>query len=151
ALPICHSSFIGAGAYTAGFMATIWFTNPWYSSPAAVVIVVAFSSIVGFPTLRSRGPYFASAMSSASAISQRSCSIFWEQTGGEEGSYGLEPSMRNPLHYYWLVSAILVVTVIVSVLSAQSHWGSSSRAIRGDEATCQAAGINVTFYKIASS
>ncbi|WP_438590768.1 ABC transporter permease subunit, partial [Escherichia fergusonii] len=39
---------------------------------------------------------------------------------------------------------------IVLVLLAQSHWGLLLRAIRGDEATCQAAGINVTFYKIAS-
>lgn len=145
-----HSLFIGAGAYTSGFMATIWFTNPWYSLPAAVVIAVIFSLIVGFPTLRLRGPYFALAMLSASAILQRLCLIFWEQTGGEEGLYGLEPLIRNPLHYYWFVLAVLVVTVIVLVLLAQSHWGLLLRAIRGDEATCQAAGINVTFYKIAS-
>jgi branched-chain amino acid transport system permease protein len=145
-----HSLFIGAGAYTAGFLATIWFTNPWYSLPAAVVIAVAFSLIVGFPTLRLRGPYFALAMLSASAILQRLCLIFWEYTGGEEGLYGLEPLIRNPLHYYWFVLAILVVTVIVLTLLAQSHWGLLLRAIRGDEATCQAAGINVTFYKIAS-
>ncbi|TKT70008.1 branched-chain amino acid ABC transporter permease [Afipia massiliensis] len=145
-----HSLFIGAGAYTSGFMATIWFTNPWYSLPAAVVIAVIFSLIVGFPTLRLRGPYFALAMLSASAILQRLCLIFWEQTGGEEGLYGLDPLIRNPLHYYWFVLAVLVVTVIVLVLLAQSHWGLLLRAIRGDEATCQAAGINVTFYKIAS-
>jgi branched-chain amino acid transport system permease protein len=48
------------------------------------------------------------------------------------------------------VLAILVVTVIVLTLLAHSHWGLLLRAIRGDEATCQAAGINVTFYKIAS-
>jgi branched-chain amino acid transport system permease protein len=145
-----HSLFIGAGAYTAGFLATIWFANPWYSLPAAVVIAVAFSLIVGFPTLRLRGPYFALAMLSASAILQRLCLIFWEYTGGEEGLYGLEPLMKNPLQYYWFVLAILVVTVIVLTLLAQSHWGLLLRAIRGDEATCQAAGINVTFYKIAS-
>ena len=33
---------------------------------------------------------------------------------------------------------------------ANSPWGTILRAIRGDEASCQAAGINVTFYKIAS-
>jgi len=145
-----HSLFIGAGAYTAGFLATIWFTNPWYSLPAAVVIAATFAVIVGFPTLRLRGPYFALAMLSASAILQRLCLIFWEYTGGEEGLYGLDPLIRNPLHYYWFVLAILVVTVIVLTLLAHSHWGLLLRAIRGDEATCQAAGINVTFYKIAS-
>jgi branched-chain amino acid transport system permease protein len=145
-----HSLFIGAGAYTAGFLATIWFTNPWYSLPAAVIIAATFAVIVGFPTLRLRGPYFALAMLSASAILQRLCLIFWEYTGGEEGLYGLDPLIRNPLHYYWFVLAILAVTVTVLTLLAHSHWGLLLRAIRGDEATCQAAGINVTFYKIAS-
>ncbi|MET0722571.1 MAG: branched-chain amino acid ABC transporter permease [Tardiphaga sp.] len=145
-----HSLFIGAGAYTAGFLSNIWSTSPWISLPLGVVIAIAFSLLVGFPTLRLRGPYFALAMLSASAILQRLCLIFWEYTGGEEGLYGLDPLIKNPLHYYWLVLGILVVTVIVLTLLAQSHWGLLLRAIRGDEATCQAAGINVTFYKIAS-
>lgn len=145
-----HSLFIGAGAYTAGFMGTTWFTDPWYSLPAGVVVAVIFSIIVGFPTLRLRGPYFALAMLSASAILQRLCLIFWEYTGGEEGLYGLDPLIKNPLHYYWFVLAILVVTVAILTALAHSHWGLLLRAIRGDEATCQAAGINVTFYKIAS-
>lgn len=145
-----HSLFIGAGAYTAGFLSSIWSASPWISLPLGVVIAIAFSLLVGFPTLRLRGPYFALAMLSASAILQRLCLIFWEYTGGEEGIYGLDPLIKNPLHYYWLVLAILVVTVIVLTLLAQSHWGLLLRAIRGDEATCQAAGINVTFYKIVS-
>lgn len=145
-----HSLFIGAGAYTAGFMGTTWFTDPWYSLPAGVVVAVIFSIIVGFPTLRLRGPYFALAMLSASAILQRLCLIFWEYTGGEEGLYGLDPLIKNPLHYYWFVLAVLVVTVAILTALAHSHWGLLLRAIRGDEATCQAAGINATFYKIAS-
>lgn len=145
-----HSLFIGAGAYTAGFMGTTWFTNPWYSLPAGVAVAVAFSIIVGFPTLRLKGPYFALAMLSASAILQRLCLIFWEYTGGEEGLYGLDPLIKNPLQYYWFVLAILVATVAILTALAHSHWGLLLRAIRGDEATCQAAGINATFYKIAS-
>jgi branched-chain amino acid transport system permease protein len=145
-----HSLFIGAGAYTAGFLSSLWAANPWYSLPLGVVVAVAFAVLVGFPTLRLRGPYFALAMLSTSAILQRLCLIFWEYTGGEEGIYGLDPLMKSPLHYYWFALGILVVTVIVLTLLAQSHWGLLLRAIRGDEATCQAAGINVTFYKIVS-
>ena len=145
-----HSLFIGAGAYTAGFLATIWSASPWLSLPLAIGIAVVFSVLVGFPTLRLRGPYFALAMLSASAILQRLCLIFWEYTGGEEGLYGLDPLIKSPLYYYWFVLGVLVVTVIILTLLAQSHWGLLLRAIRGDEATCQAAGINVTFYKIAS-
>ena len=42
------------------------------------------------------------------------------------------------------------MTVATLRLVANSPWGTILRAIRGDEASCQAAGINVTFYKIAS-
>lgn len=145
-----HSLFIGTGAYTAGFLSSIWAANPWYSLPLGVIVAVVFAVLVGFPTLRLRGPYFALAMLSTSAIMQRLCLIFWEQTGGEEGIYGLDPLMKVPLQYYWFALGMLVVTVIVLTLLAQSHWGLLLRAIRGDEATCQAAGINVTFYKIVS-
>jgi branched-chain amino acid transport system permease protein len=89
-------------------------------------------------------------MLSASAIMQRLCLIFWEQTGGEEGLYGLDPLIKNPLHYYWFVLGVLVVSTAALTALAHSHWGLLLRAIRGDEATCQAAGINATFYKIAS-
>src|SRR5258708_22331890 len=117
-----HSLFIGAGAYTAGFLATVWFVNPWYSLPAAVVIAVAFSLIVGFPTLRLKGPYFALAMLTASAIMQRLCLIFWESSGGEEGLYGLDPLILSPLHYYWFVLTILAVAAPILPAFSHSRW-----------------------------
>ena len=46
--------------------------------------------------------------------------------------------------------AALVATVVVLSLIARSRWGMILRAIKGDETACQAAGINVTAYKIAS-
>lgn len=145
-----HSLFIGAGAYTAGFLSSIWMANPWLSLPLSVMVSVAFALIVGFPTLRLRGPYFALAMLSTAAIMQRLMLIFWEYTGGEEGIYGIEPLIHDPVHYYWFVLTVLIVSVAILTAAAHSSWGLLLRAIRGDEAACQASGINVTFYKIAS-
>jgi branched-chain amino acid transport system permease protein len=105
---------------------------------------------MGFPTLRLKGPYFALAMLSGAVIMQRLMLIFWEYTGGEEGINGIEPLLRSPLHYYWMVLAVLVATTGVLGVLARSNWGLILRAIRGAEATCLAAGLNVTFYKIAS-
>ena len=45
---------------------------------------------------------------------------------------------------------LTAASAVVLRLLANSSWGVILRAIRGDEATCQAAGINVTFYKIVS-
>ena len=58
--------------------------------------------------------------------------------------------LDSTLAYYYLTLFFLVLTAVILKLLANSSWGILLRAIRGDEASCQAAGINVTFYKIAS-
>ncbi|NMM07706.1 branched-chain amino acid ABC transporter permease [Polaromonas sp.] len=145
-----HSLFIGVGAYTAGFMNTSLGFNGWWSLPAAMVMSVLFALLIGLPTLRLKGPYFALAMLSGAVIMQRLMLIFWEQTGGEEGINGLTPLIRSQLGFYYFALGSLVAITALLLALARSHWGMILRAIRGDEATCQAAGINVTFYKIAS-
>lgn len=145
-----HSLFIGVGAYTAGFLNTTFGFNGWWSLPSAMIVAATFAVLIGLPTLRLRGPYFALAMLSGAVIMQRLMLIFWEQTGGEEGLNGLEPLIRSQLGFYYFALATLVAITALLLFMARSHWGLILRAIRGDEATCQAAGINVTFYKIAS-
>src|SRR6476620_1397628 len=145
-----HSLFIGVGAYTAGFMNTVFGFGPWWSLPASMLVAVAFSLIMGIPTLRLKGPYFALAMLSGAVIMQRLMLIFWEYTGGEEGIQGITPLIRNQLGFYYFAPATLAAITALLRALARSHWGLILRAIRGDEAACEAAGINVTFYKIAS-
>lgn len=145
-----HSLFIGVGAYTAGFLNTIFGFSGWWSLPAAMLMAMVFALVIGVPTLRLKGPYFALAMLSGAVIMQRLMLIFWEQTGGEEGINGIEPLIRSQLGFYYFALATLVLVTALLLALARSHWGLILRAVRGDEATCQAAGINVTFYKIAS-
>jgi len=145
-----HSLFIGTGAYTAGFLNVNYGASPWWSLAASPLVAVAFSLVIGFPTLRLRGPYFALAMLSAAAVMQSLTIIFSEYTGGQDGLNGLSPFFDSELVQYYLTLFFLAVTVATLRLVANSPWGTILRAIRGDEASCQAAGINVTFYKIAS-
>lgn len=145
-----HALFIGAGAYTSALLNSQYGLSPWWGLPAGAAVAVVFSIIIGFPTLRLKGPYFALAMLAAAAIMQRLMLILWEYTGGEEGIPGLDRMFYSPVATYYLTLAVLVITAVVLMLLARSSWGTILRAIRGDEAACQAAGINVTFYKIAA-
>jgi branched-chain amino acid transport system permease protein len=145
-----HSLFIGVGAYTAGFLNTKFGLSGWWSLPASMIMAMVFALVIGMPTLRLKGPYFALAMLSGAVIMQRLMLIFWEQTGGEEGINGIEPLIRSQLGFYYFALAALVLVTALLLALARSHWGLILRAVRGDEATCQAAGINVTYYKIAS-
>ena len=145
-----HALFIGAGAYTAGFLNTTFDMNPWWGLPSGAIMAALFSLVIGFPTLRLKGPYFALAMLSGATVMQSLTIIFSEYTGGQDGLNGLFPIIDSPLAYYYLTLVLTVVTVIVLKFIALSPWGTILRAIRGDEATCQAAGINVNFYKITA-
>ena len=75
-----HSLFIGVGAYTAGFLNVQFGWGPWWSLPASMVVAAFFGLILGFPTLRLRGPYFALAMLSAAVIMQRLMLILLRRT-----------------------------------------------------------------------
>lgn len=145
-----HSLFIGTGAYTAAFLCSDLNVNPWWGLPAGAFAAAVGGVLVGLPTLRLKGPYFALATFAATTIVQRSTRIFWEYTGGEEGMPGLRPLIESHVTYYYFCLAALVVTTTVLLILAHSSWGLLLRAIRGDEAACLAAGINITFYKIVS-
>ena len=145
-----HSLFIGVGAYAAGFLNVHFGVGPWWSLPMSMLVAMVFAVILGFPTLRLKGPYFALAMLSSAVIMQRLMLIFWEYTGGEEGIQDITPLIVNPLHYYWFVLTVLgSITLLLSWI-ARSRWGLILRAVRGDEATCLAAGLPITTYKIVS-
>jgi branched-chain amino acid transport system permease protein len=145
-----HSLFIGAGAYTAGFLNVNFDFSPWWSLLAAPLAAVFFAIVMGFPTLRLRGPYFALAMLSASAVMLNFTIIFSTYTGGQDGLNGLSPMLDSTRAYYYLTLGFMLASALALKLIANSPWGLILRAIRGDEATCEAAGINVNFYKIAS-
>lgn len=145
-----HALFIGAGAYTSAFLNARFALNPWWGLPAGAAMAVLLALVIGFPTLRLRGPYFALAMLAAATIMQRLTLIFWQYSGGEEGIPGLDPLLNSKIGIYYLCLAALVLTTAALLLLARSHGGLLLRGIREDEAACQAAGIDVTFYKIAA-
>lgn len=144
-----YQLFIGVGAYTTGFLDVNFGFSPWFGLVAAVVLAALVGVFIGFPTLRLKGPYFALATLAAAEITQHMLVILWGITGGEDGLYGLTPLFFEPVQFYYFVLGVMVVSAVILVALTHSRWGMLLRAIRGDEASCQAAGINVTFYKIA--
>ena len=145
-----HGMFIGAGGYTAAFLNLNSGLSPWLCVAAGALCAVGIALLIGLPTLRLQGPYFALATLAAAAILQRLTIIFFEFTGGEEGLSGLTPLAPSPTVFYYLALGFLVLTAAVLIQLAASPWGIVLRAIRGDESACEASGINTTRHKIAA-
>src|ERR1043166_2140408 len=57
-----HAAFWGLGAYTVALGMIDWNLTPWLSIPLCIVVGAAAGAIIGYPTFRLRGHYFALAM-----------------------------------------------------------------------------------------
>ena len=145
-----HGMFIGTGAYTAALLNLHTVVSPAACLPIAGVAAAAVAVVIGLPTLRLKGPYFALATLAAAAILQRFTIIFWEQMGGEEGLSGLSSLVSSPVGIYYASLAFLVLATGALVTLAASPWGILLRGIRGDEVACDAAGISTTRHKIGA-
>jgi branched-chain amino acid transport system permease protein len=145
-----HALFIGAGAYTAAFLDLELGLPPAATVPLGGVVALGCAVVIGLPTLRLTGPYFAVATLVAASIMERLTLVLWETTGGEEGLTGLAPLAPSVVTRYYLVLGFLALTAGVLILLARSRWGLILRAIRGDEGAAQAAGTDTTFHKMGA-
>lgn len=145
-----HAMFIGTGAYTAALFNTRLHLPPVLGIAAGGGAVVALAILVGVPTLRLRGPYFALATLAGAGIMERLALLLWPLTGGEDGVYGVRPlSLSAPTTYYTTL-AFMAVVVVGLYWATRSEWGMVLRAIRANEEACEASGLNTTAYKMGA-
>lgn len=145
-----HALFIGTGAYAAALLNTRLHIPPLLGIAAAGGMALLFAVLVGIPTLRLRGPYFALATLAAAGIMERLALLLWPFTGGEDGVYGVQAlSLSADLTYY--ASLVFTGAVVLALYGAtRSPWGIVLRAIQANETACEAAGLNTTAYKISA-
>jgi branched-chain amino acid transport system permease protein len=144
-----HSLFIGCGAYTAAFLSTGG-APLWTTLPCAVAVSGAAGLLVGLPTLRLSGPYFALATLAAATIAERMTVLFGSVTGGEDGVFGIPRLVPSREGFYYVTLTVAAVVVAGLWLLARGRWGRILRAIGSDEAAVQACGIDATAYKVGA-
>lgn len=138
--------FYGIGAYVAALLITHGM-NP-YVAFAAAGLAAAFSSfVVGLPTFRLRGPYFAIAtigVSEAVRVIADNLSI----TGGASGFRIVEHRPFRQVEHYFTALGLAALAVVVSSLIEHSKFGLGLIAIRHDEDAAADVGVNPYSYKL---
>ncbi len=138
--------FVGAGAYTVGFLA------PRLPSVlclgAAALTAVAFSLVIGLPCLRLRHAYLSLATLVAPLILERLVFTFRDVTGGEYG-IAVEP-FAGRLGLFYATLAFALVTVLALRRIGRGRMGQTLMAIREDDVAALAAGIDTVRYKLAA-
>ncbi len=151
-----HAIFFGLGAYTSTLMLTKWGISPWIGMLVGAVVAAVVSAIIGWPSFRLAGHYFAIATIAAGEIF---AVIFrnWSWAGGAVGIY--LPIVRGDrianfqFHqakqgYYYIILAMLILTMLITVLIERSRMGFYLKAIREDPDAARSLGINITRYKL---
>ncbi len=132
--------FYGVGAYTAAQLIDVG-VNPYLSFFGAGAMAAAWSLLIGLPTFRLRGPYFAIAtigVSEAVRVIADNLAI----TGGASGFRIEEHRPFHQLEHYYTALALATLGGVVSVLIEHSKFGLGLIAIRHDEDAAADVGIN---------
>jgi branched-chain amino acid transport system permease protein len=148
-------AFYGIGAYTLAYLGT---TVGWAFWPTVImgVFLAAMSGVIlGAPTLRLRGDYLAIVTLGFGEI-VRITAVNTKALGGARGItpiphppnlFGVE-FLLDPLPYYYLILAVIVLAVIFSLRLQRSRVGRAWTAIREDEDAAELMGVPTFRFKL---
>ncbi len=148
-----HAAFYGIGAYISGVLSAKWGVPPLMGLLLALVGVSIIAFTVGNPTLRLHGHYLAMATLGFGII----VFIFFQEldflTGGPSGLVGIEAmtlfgiTFDSDRSYYYLVSIVMLIILLLSINLVNSRVGRALRAIHGSEIAANVLGVKISRYK----
>jgi branched-chain amino acid transport system permease protein len=146
------AAFFGLGAYAAGILSSRYGTSPFITVPFAGAAAVVFGVLVGLPSLRLRGPYFA-ILTLVIGFLMQTITLNARITRGAMGIY-LKPFSFSPrvgaqlFYFVYLILAVAVVLVVYRI--EHSKYGYALVAIREDEEAAEILGVRTTWLKIVA-
>ncbi len=158
---LAHAGFFGIGAYGVAIM-TKNGVSFWMALPLSALLAALVGFLIGLPTLRSRGSYFAISTMCFGVIVSIVAGNWIELTGGYTGVVGIPLPNPIPLPLvgvisfqslaaqYYLVLASLLLTLLVMHRLVNSLLGLSFMAIRNNEILAGAVGVNTFGGKVLS-
>lgn len=160
--------FYGIGAYTAGLLTIHYNLSFWIIVPLAVINGAVFGMLLGAPTLRLVGDYFAIVTFGFSELVVLFLTNEIWLTRGPLGVPGIAPisfdvtwlsrllgfherwrySFRGEIPYYYLAMVMVLLVYLVMRRLEDSRLGRAWLAIREDPMAAAASGINLFRYKV---
>ena len=160
-LDLGYVGFYGIGAYTSGLLTVHFGLSFWLIIPLAFINGAIWGFLLGAPTLRLTGDYFAIVTFGFSELVVLFLTNEIWLTRGPLGLPGIEPvsidfslfggpkwEFVGELPYYYLAIIMVLVTVFVMYRIQDSRLGRAWFAIRDDEVAAVSCGINLLTYKV---
>jgi branched-chain amino acid transport system permease protein len=146
-----HAAFFGVGAYAVVLGQIHFDLSPWIMIPIAAVLGGIAGLLIGFPTFRLQGHYFALAM----LAYPLAILYVFEWLGLQEVTLPIKREnaaayMQFADHrlYTLLALAMMFATILLTRAVERSRFGMALLAIKQNEAAAEAAGINTLAWKL---
>ena len=146
-----HAAFFGLGAYTLTILFVKLGITPWLGMIGAGAVGALAGLVIGYPTFRLRGHYFALSM----LAYPLALLYVFEWLGYQEVSL---PMRRDaPVAYmqfadnrvYSVIAlALMIAAVVISLRIERTRFGKSLIAIKQNEIAAEAAGIDTFSWKL---
>ncbi|WPD19548.1 branched-chain amino acid ABC transporter permease [Thermaerobacter composti] len=140
--------FYGLGAYAAALLITAGGVDPYVAFVGAALVAVVASLLIGVPTFRLRGPYFAIAtigVNEAVRVVMNNLQFI-----GAASGYRVVERARFVMEEHYLTAVgLFALALVLSILVARSRFGLALQAIRDDEDAAADIGINAFQHKLA--
>mgnify|MGYP002136005121 FL=1 len=149
-----HAGFLGIGAYASAVLPTHFGWNPVLAMLAGAVATGVLAAVVARPIFKLKGNYLAMATLGLGIIINIAVRNEAQWTGGPDGMpvpafglFGFE--LTSDKQWYWVVAALLTVSVWASLNLIDSPFGRALRALHGSEVASRVVGVDVVRYKVA--
>jgi branched-chain amino acid transport system permease protein len=146
-----HAAFFGVGAYAVVLGQIHFDLSPWIMIPIAAILGGVAGLLIGFPTFRLQGHYFALAM----LAYPLAILYVFEWLGLQEVTLPIKRDnaaayMQFADHrvYTLLALAMMLATILLTRAVERSRFGMALLAIKQNEAAAEAAGINTLAWKL---
>jgi branched-chain amino acid transport system permease protein len=149
-LSLGHVAYFGLGAYAFALLKLDLGWSPWLGVAGGAVLSMAAAFVIGSVTFRLRGPYFVLATIAAAEILRLLALNLTHLTRGAVGllAPALFPGRQAGLLFYLSAVALAAAAYGFNRWTERSRYGYSLMAIREDEDTAMAVGIDPARYKL---
>lgn len=149
-----HAGFLGIGAYASAVLPTHFGFHPLLAMAAGAAATAVIAGVVAKPIFKLKGNYLAMATLGLGIIINIALRNEAQWTGGPDGMavpalalFGME--LSSDKQWYWVVAALLVISVWASLNIIDSPFGRALRALHGSEVASQVVGVNIVRYKVS--
>ena len=148
-----HAVFFGLGAYTVALTLNFWDLSPWLGILLGVGVGAAAAVVIGLPTFRLRGHYFALSMLAFPLV----LLYLFQYLGFQEVSLPMKRQdpliwlqFADPRGFTIVAVGLLVLAFAVTLVVENARFGLTLMAIRQNELAAEASGINARRWKMAA-